>query len=97
MPGFFPKQPARRRLTIIGCSARLRNNGSKLRFRLKTNGTTATLVASSGALTPGVWTHVSATYDGQFMRVYKDGVEVGTLAKTGAVDRNATIPGVGGQ
>ena len=70
----------------------IENNGSKLRFRLKTNGTTATLVASSGALTPGVWTHVSATYDGQFMRVYKDGVEVGTLAKTGAVDRNATIP-----
>ena len=68
------------------------SNGSKLRFRLKTNGTTATLVASSGALTPGVWTHVSATYDGQFMRLYKDGIEVGALAKTGAVDRNATIP-----
>ena len=32
----------------------------------------------------------TATYDGTTMRLYKDGVEVGSLAKTGTIDSSAT-------
>lgn len=65
---------------------------SRLRFRLKTDGATTTLIASSGALALGVWTHVSAVYDGAAMRLYKDGVLVGSTAKTGAVDTDPLVP-----
>lgn len=67
-------------------------NSTKLRFRLKTDGITSTLSSSSGTLTAGVWTHVAAVYDGAFMRLYKDGVELAQLAKTGSIDQNAAIP-----
>ncbi len=66
--------------------------GVKLRLRLKAGGTTTTLIASSGNLTDGVWTHVAATYDGSFMRVYVDGVEVGSVAKTGLMDSEPAVP-----
>ena len=63
-----------------------------LRFRLKTGGITDTLIAGSGNLSVGQWHHVAATYDGALMRLYLDGVEVGSLAKTGTVDVNAAAP-----
>jgi len=65
-----------------------------LRFRLKTDDgqDTATLVASSGALTTGEWAHAAATWDGAAMVIYKDGVEVGRGAKGGAAV--ATNPGL---
>ena len=66
------------------------SGGSKLRFRLKTGTTTSTLVASSGVLATGQWIHVAAVYNGSAMILYKDGVEVGRLAKTGVVAINAT-------
>ncbi|MEE9355054.1 MAG: heparin lyase I family protein [Methylococcaceae bacterium] len=58
---------------------------TRLRFRLKTNGVTSTLVADSGDLYENEWVHVAAVYDGQTMRLYKDGVEVGRLAKQGSI------------
>lgn len=64
----------------------------RLRLRLKTGGVTTTLVASSGALVTGVWTHVVATYDGLTMRLYKDGVLVGSRQKSGALDAGAGVP-----
>ena len=39
------------------------SEGTRLRFRLKTNGLTSTLIASSGTLQT-VWTHAAAVYDG---------------------------------
>ena len=65
-------------------------SATRLRFRLKTDGVTSTLVASSGDLTNGAIFHAAATYDGTTMRLYKDGVEVGSLAKTGTIDSSAT-------
>ncbi len=65
-------------------------NKTRLRFRLKTNGRTSTLIASSGNLTNGVAFHAAATYDGTTMRIYKNGVEVGNLPKTGNIDTNNT-------
>ncbi len=67
-------------------------NGIKLRFRLKTSvGGTKTLIASSGNLVPGTWTHVAAVYDGSNMILYKDGVEVGRTAKTGTIATNTGL------
>ncbi|MGA9115742.1 MAG: LamG-like jellyroll fold domain-containing protein [Bacteroidota bacterium] len=65
------------------------SGGIKLRFRLKTSvGGTRTLIASSGNLVPGVWTHVAAVYDGSSMVLYKDGLEVGRASKTGTIAVN---------
>jgi len=57
-----------------------------LRFRLKTDdGTTGELKAdtSTGNIELDVWTHVAAVWDGAAMRLYKNGVEVGSLRKSG--------------
>jgi hypothetical protein len=59
------------------------------RFRLKTEGSTSTLIAGSGSLTPGTWYHVAAVYDGAAMRLYVGGSEVGSLGKTGPITASA--------
>ncbi len=64
---------------------------TRLRFRLKTDGTTATLIAGSGNISPGQWYHVAAVYDGSNMRVYLDGVDVGSLPKTGVINSDNTV------
>lgn len=65
------------------------SNGIKLRFRLKTESSgTTTLIASTGDLSIGVWTHIAAVYDGSNMILYKDGIEVGRTAKTGVISTN---------
>jgi len=68
------------------------SGGDKLRFRLKAGGSTQTLIASSGNLPLNIWFHAIATYDGSTMRLYKDGIEVGSVAKSGTIDINATVP-----
>lgn len=65
---------------------------SRLRFRLKTGGTTGTLFAHSGPLSLNTWTHVAVVYDGSFMLLYKDGVQVGSLQKSGPVDMDPSVP-----
>ena len=63
----------------------------KLRFRLKTNnGGTSTLIGNA-TLTTGDWTHVTATYDGVAMKLFQNGVQIGSLAKTGAVATSASV------
>jgi hypothetical protein len=62
---------------------------TRLRFRLKTNGMTSTLVAASGNVQENKWIHVAAVYDGKAMRLYKDGVEVGSMAKKGSITTNS--------
>ena len=66
-------------------------SATRLRFRLKTDGTTTTLVASSGDLQEGEWTHAAAVYDGSEMRLYKDGALVGSTSKTGALSTSSSI------
>ena len=44
------------------------SGGTKLRFRLKTGGTTTTLIAGSGNLATGVWTHAAIVYNGTAMK-----------------------------
>ncbi len=70
----------------------IRSSGQiKLRFRLKTNnGGTSTLIGSA-ALTAGDWTHVTATYDGTTMKLFQNGIEVGSLAKTGTIATSTSV------
>jgi len=66
-------------------------NSTALRFRLKAGGATTTLATTTGKIGPGKWYHVAVTYDGANMRIYKDGVEVASTAKTGTPDVNASV------
>ena len=65
---------------------------TRLRFRLKAGGQTATLVASSGNLMENQWFHAAAVYDGAMMELYLDGVLVGSLNKTGVVAISSSVP-----
>jgi len=58
---------------------------TSLRFRLKTDEGpgTATLI-SDPVLEAGVWAHVTVTWDGSMMRIYKDGVEAASQEKGGS-------------
>jgi len=67
-------------------------NKTRLRFRLKTNGRTSTLVATSGDIVKNEWVHVTASYDGKTMRLYKDGVGIGSKAKNGSITTNSKTP-----
>ncbi len=73
-------------------------NQTRLRFRLKTdNGhKTSTLIASAGDLAEGELFHAAATYDGTTMRLYKNGMEVGSLAKTGSIVNHGEGIWIGG-
>jgi len=78
------------------------NGGSSLRFRLKTSASTntTTLISPAGQLVADgtTWTHVAATYDGGTMRLFKNGEQVDSVAKTGTVTAAPTIPvGIGNQ
>ena len=66
-------------------------NRDQLRIRLRAGGNTTTLISPDETLSTNTWTHVAATYDGSFMRLYKNGVEVASTAKTGVLDTNGTV------
>ena len=57
------------------------------RFRLKTDGDTGELKAdtATGQIDLDVWAHIAAVWDGATMRLYKNGVEVGSLDKGGVL------------
>jgi hypothetical protein len=62
-----------------------------LRFRLKAGGSTATLVADSGSITAGTWTHGVAVYNGGTMKLYLNGTEVGAMTKSGLLDVDDSV------
>jgi hypothetical protein len=64
----------------------------RLRFQLRTGTSTTTLTAASGNLPVNTWYHAVATYNGSTMRLYLNGVEVGSVAKTGATATSASVP-----
>jgi hypothetical protein len=78
---------------------------TRLRGRLKVGGATTTLIATSGNLDAGVWHHAALTHDGTTLRLYLDGVEVGSTGLVGVVDQDPSVlvavgsqpPGAGGQ
>ena len=64
---------------------------TRLRFRLKTEGVTSTLIASSGDLPENTWVHAAAVYDGANMRLYLDGALVGSTGKIGTLTPNGAV------
>lgn len=66
--------------------------GSGVRFRLKTQGVTSTLVSLTGVLVLNTWQRVVATYDGALMRLFVDGAEVASMPKTGELDTSNIVP-----
>ena len=68
------------------------NDGqNRLQFRLRTGGVTTTLIASTGTLPLNTWYHAAATYDGSTMRLYLNGTEVGSVAKSGSISRGRNV------
>ncbi len=73
------------------------NGSTFLRFRLKTNGTTTSLVATSGVLSENTWHHIAGTYDGTTMKIYLDGSLVGSSPVSGSITTNpAAAAWIGG-
>ena len=68
-----------------------RKDGSqtRLRFVLQTNAGVVDLVATQGDVAIGKWAFVAATYDGAMMRLYQDGVLVGSCSQTGKMFKYA--------
>lgn len=66
-----------------------------LQFVVMIGGVYSTLNPAN-VLNPNVWQHVSATYDGAFMRIYVNGAEVTNKPQTGAID-NVAAPVVIGR
>lgn len=56
-----------------------------LRFRLRTRAAedvvTTTLISTGTVVTADTWTHAAVTYDGQNMKIFKDGAECAAVAK----------------
>ncbi|MEZ4716691.1 MAG: LamG domain-containing protein [Caldilineaceae bacterium] len=65
---------------------------ARLRARVKTGGTTTTLIAAEGTLATDVWHHAAMTYDGVRLRVYLDGTEVGSMSLSGVVTADPNVP-----
>ena len=63
-----------------------------LRFRLKTDGVTKTVVSDGVTLPIDTWVHVAVVYDGADMILYQDGVEVGRGDKTGPISTDPGVP-----
>lgn len=57
-------------------------------FRLTCGGGTTSLIHNV-LVTAGVWQHWCGTYDGATMRLYRNGVQVASTAKTGNIDASA--------
>jgi len=62
-----------------------------LRMRLRTNGWTATLNATTGTLETGVWTMAVATFDGSWMKLYKNSQQVGLGVKHGSIAQDEDV------
>ncbi len=54
-----------------------------LRMRVQAGGSTTTLNAGSITANPDEWVHFTGVYDGSQMIVYRNGVEVGRMSKSG--------------
>ncbi len=74
------------------------SSNTRLRGRVRIGGVTTTVIASSGNLNTGSWHHAALTYDGSNVRLYLDGVQVGSRSLSGIIDTAPSINvAVGGQ
>jgi hypothetical protein len=64
---------------------------NRLKFALKTAGSTKTLTAAA-TVPIGQWVHAVATYDGASMRLYMNGIEIGSMGAAGSITVGSTVP-----
>ncbi len=69
---------------------------NRLRFRLSAGGSVTELEPQRARLTAGKWFFVAVTYDGSRMRIYQDGEEVASCAKSGNIEQNNNGAWIGG-
>jgi hypothetical protein len=55
------------------------------------NGSFPEVTSPAGTLTLNTWQHVAAVYDGATIRIFKDGVQVGSANQTAAIVSSATV------
>ncbi len=67
------------------------DSGSRLRFRLKLEGTTQLLFADNADLPSGDWFYAVGAYDGDGMQIYTDGSPNGSNSRSGTVSINGGI------
>jgi len=60
-------------------------DGTRLRFRLRADEVTSTLITTRSVLEVGKWYHVTCTFDGREMRIYGNGILVACMPKEGVV------------
>jgi hypothetical protein len=63
-----------------------------LRMRLWTGSSTSTLNATTGKLKAGAWTLATATYDGLWMKLYKNSRLLGTGLRLDNIAENDQVP-----
>jgi hypothetical protein len=71
------------------------SGGRRLRARVHTNGSTTTLIASSGTLVAGTTFHAALTFNGSQMCLFKDAAAVGCASKSGTVTQNTAAVNLG--
>ena len=69
------------------------SNGSILSLGLNVDGyAECDASVDPSLISDGAWHHTAATFDGEYMRVYLDGKEIGSLLKPGKISTLATAP-----
>jgi hypothetical protein len=61
-----------------------------------TYGSTVTWIAGPSAIPVNTWTHLASTYDGANIRLYVNGTQVATVARTGSIAVSALPVWIGG-
>jgi len=79
------------------CDQRLlfsyQNNGAILSLGLNVGGyTECDAELHPAQVLDGAWHHCAATFDGEFMRVYLDGKEIGSLKRPGKIAATSDVP-----
>jgi len=70
-------------------------NDDNLGFYMNTGSTDRVVSTDADTFPIGTWTHFSLVYDGSYMKIYQDGVEVKSTAATGAIATNNMRLGIG--
>lgn len=73
---------------VLGTAGTFAAGEDHVQFRIGLEGQNRITLESAQAVTPGVWTHVVATFDGAAMHIYINGVADTTLAAAGVLRKN---------